>query len=90
MITIPLYIFLFLFLAVVAVCLILFGVIVYHLANGASLTFSSFVFTFFIFCFIAMVLYGTWYLLQDIGWSTEVFELTNPFSGGSGPTLFVE
>ncbi len=92
MITIPLYIFLFLFFGVVAITAIFFGLIVYHLSSGASLTFASFVFTFFVFAVMASTLYGVWYLLGDISWGTEVFQITLPtFFGSSGmPEPFVE
>jgi hypothetical protein len=92
MITIPLYIFLFLFFGVVAITAIFFGLIVYHLASGASLTLSSFVVTFFVFATIASTLFGVWYLLGDISWGTEVFQITLPtfFGSGSTPDLFVE
>ena len=92
MITITLYIFLFLFFGVVLITAILFGLILYHLVSGASLTLSSFIFTFFIFAVIAFTLYGVWYLLGDISWRTEVFQITLPaFFGTSGaPAPFVE
>ncbi len=92
MITIPLYIFLFLFFGVVAITTIFFGLIVYHLASGASLTVSSFIVTFFVFVAIASTLYGVWYLLADISWATEVFQITLPTFFGSGdiPEPFVE
>jgi hypothetical protein len=91
MITIPLYIFLFLFFAVVAIAAIFFCLIVYHLSSGASLTFSSFVVTFFVFAMMASTVYGTWYMLVDISWGTEVFQITLPaFFGSSTPAPFVE
>jgi hypothetical protein len=86
MITIPLYIFLFIFFGVVAITTVFFGLIVYHLASGASLTLSSFVVTFIVFAIIASTLYGTWYLLSDISWGTEVFQITLPTFFGSGGT----
>lgn len=90
MITIPLYIFLFTFFAVVIGCAIFFCILVYHLASGASLTLPSFIFTFFILSIMVLVIYGAWFVLQDVDWGHEVFQFFIPFYGGDGPTPFVE
>lgn len=90
MITIPLYIFLVLFAVVTIICFIFFGIIVYHLAHGGSLTFTSFAFTSFILCVAILVLWGVWFLLGDISWGTEAFQLSIPFYGNDEPTPFFE
>ena len=68
MFVIPLYVFLFLYFLFLAIFAAMYLVIVYHIAASASLTFASFVMSFFIFAAAVLTLYATMQLLVDADW----------------------
>ncbi|OGH66278.1 MAG: hypothetical protein A3B90_01695 [Candidatus Magasanikbacteria bacterium RIFCSPHIGHO2_02_FULL_41_13] len=71
--TIPLIIY-FIFLLIF---LIFIGVNLYHLVESASLTTTSFIFTFFIFASSIIVLYFTATLLIGVDWQEVLFSTEN-------------
>ena len=79
MLEIPLYTFLFLYFLYLALFAALYLVIIYHIAASASLTFASFVMSFFIFAATTLTLYATMQLLVDADWRHVVATLDLQF-----------
>ena len=75
MLEIPLYIFLFAYVVFLAIFAAMYLVIIYHIAASASLTFASFVMSFFIFAATVLTLYATAQLLIEVDWRHVVATL---------------
>lgn len=73
-IIIPLYVFLFAYFILLALFVAYFLIILYHIIHSASLSFITFIVTFFIFASSALVLYATVNLLQGIDWQQPAIE----------------
>lgn len=72
MVSIPLYVFLFIFFGILAILGIFLIINLIHLIQTGSLSFVSFLVTFFILVFIVAILYAAWFLLQNTNWQTLV------------------
>ena len=72
MLTIPISVFLIIYLVILVMLMIFFAVNFFHIIFTGTTTFSSFLATLFVFASIALILFGTWYFLQDINWSQTI------------------
>lgn len=85
MITVPLYVLLFLYFIFLAVFTVFSCINLWHVYSTGNLTFTSFLITLVVGIFTVLILYATWYLLQDVVW-TERFTIwdnnwvSGPFS----------
>lgn len=67
MIAIPLYVFLFLYFVFLAVFVAFMLVNLYHIIVSSSMTFASFMMSFFVFASTALLLYFTIQLINQAG-----------------------
>ncbi len=79
MITIPLYVLLFVYLAFLVGFVVLFLLNIYHIVSTGTFSFWPLAFTFITFVFISLVLYLTWFLLQDINWQAPFLQFGSNF-----------
>ena len=72
MITVPISFFLIIYFILLAVLAIFFAVNFFHIVLTGTNTFSSFLATFFVVAAVAMILFGTWFILRNIDWSQTI------------------
>ncbi|MCF6277016.1 MAG: hypothetical protein L3J07_04215 [Candidatus Magasanikbacteria bacterium] len=74
MIIVPLYFALFAYLLFLVGFVVLFLLNVYHIVSTGTFSFWSLAVTFFTLISITLVLYLTWFLLQDVNWQAPIIE----------------
>lgn len=82
---IPLYNLLFIYLLFLTIFSIFALINFYHIVMTASLTATSFFASFFMFIVSVLVIYITWWLLQDVNWQQILItipDLTTYFNNG--------
>lgn len=72
MVVIPISVFLIIYFILLAVLAIFFAVNFFHIVLTGTNTFSSFLTTLFVVAAVALILFGTWYFLQEINWSQTI------------------
>ena len=68
MIEIPLYSLLFVYILFLAIFVVFILIDLYHIIMTASLSMTSFFMTFFVFVTSFLIIYATWYFLQNVDW----------------------
>lgn len=72
MVTIPISVFLIIYFIILAILAIFFAVNFFHIVFTGTNTFSSFLTTLFVVASVALILFGTWYFLQNIDWTQTI------------------
>lgn len=72
MVSLPIYIFLFIYFFFLLIFLLFILIDIAHLVNTGTLTFTSFIATFFILSLSVIILWVTWNLLQGTDWQQTI------------------
>ena len=78
MMDIPLYILLFIYIFFLAFFTVFALINLYHIVMTASLTMTSFFMSFLIFAGSILIVYATWYFLQNIDWQQIMITIPSP------------
>ncbi len=82
MITIPLYSLLVIYAVFLIVFVIFFAINFFHIILTGTTSFSSFLVTLFVTAFFALIIFGTWYLLQSTDWTQQITIWNSSWLGG--------
>lgn len=87
MITLPLSSFVIIYAIALAIIGLFFAINFFHIMLTGTTTFSSFLVTLFILASVTMILFGTWYFLQNIDWTQQITVWNNSWLG-DGDNIF--
>lgn len=73
---IPLYSLLFVYILFLTIFSVFLLINLYHILMTGSITIVSFFASFFVFFGAFLILYLTWYLLQDINWQQTLIDFS--------------
>lgn len=86
--SIPLYSLLILYAIVIFIYIVFSLISLYHIVRTASFTTIGFLATFFVLTAGVLTIYGSWYLLQDVNWSSSLSLFSSDsFSGAPTDVL---
>ncbi len=72
MITIPLFGLLIIYAVALAILGVFFVINFFHIILTGTNSFSSFLVTLFTLAFSSLIIFGTWYLLQNTDWTQQI------------------
>lgn len=78
MMEIPLYSLLFIYIFFLAFFAVFSLINLYHIIMTASMTMVSFFMTFLVMAGGILIIYATWYFLQDMNWQQVFFTMPSP------------
>lgn len=82
MISIPISFFLIIYFILLVVLAVFFMINFFHIILTGTTSFSSFLVTLFVTAFFALIIFGTWYLLQNTDWTQPITIWNNNWLGG--------